>query len=238
MLRGLASLLFQSSCPLCQRWTSDYICQYCQRQIEVCKLKNGCQLWRGDLPVFVWGSYKEQLKQTIAALKYNNNPQLGELMGYWLGKAWLDSPLHTKEKKITAVPIPIHRKKLQHRGFNQAELIARGFCQITGYSLQPKGLARVRETQAMFGLTNKQRKQNLESAFAVGKDFQRSLPRSPVLLIDDIYTTGATAAEATKILRSRKIQVLGIAVLSAAPGSLAQKNSSKHQRTGILKSIN
>ncbi len=238
MLQGLASLLFQSSCPLCQRWTSNCICQYCQRQIEVCKLKNSCQLWRGDLPVFVWGCYKEQLKQTIAALKYKNNPQLGELMGYWLGKAWLDSPLHTKVKKIRVVPIPIHQKKLNHRGFNQAELIARGFCQITGYSLQPRGLERVRETQAMFGLTHEQRKQNLELAFAVGKDFQCSRSRAPVLLIDDIYTTGTTAAEAAKILRSRGITVLGIAVLSAAPGSLAQKNSIKIHRTGILKSIN
>ncbi|MGK7873057.1 MAG: ComF family protein [Xenococcaceae cyanobacterium] len=214
MLKSLLSLFLQSSCPLCERPADDRVCEYCQRQLQRCQLKNSCQFWQGDLPVFVWGVYGGQLRRAIAALKYDAHPQLGELMGYWLGKAWLDSPLYAKAKKMTVVPIPLHPNKLQERGFNQAELIGRSFCQFTGYSLQKQGLERMRETKAMFGLSALERKQNLSNAFGLGKGFQRRHPKSPVLLLDDIYTTGTTVREAAKILHQERIQVFGVVAIA------------------------
>ncbi len=237
MLKGLLSVFTRSNCPLCQRSADICLCRDCLRQLQSSQLKNCSEFWRGDLPLFAWGIYGGQLKRSLAVLKYENCPQLGELMGCWLGKAWLKSPIYAKTKKVTVVPIPLHPKKLKQRGYNQAELIARSFCRLTGYSLQPQGLERVRETKALYGLSVEQRKDNLKSAFVVGKDFQRTKPRSPILLIDDIYTTGTTVTEASKKLISLGIQVWGVAALSRTVTIANNKNSQKNQSKKKLKNI-
>ncbi|MBE9167175.1 ComF family protein [Pleurocapsales cyanobacterium LEGE 06147] len=224
MFKSLLSVFLQSPCPLCKRPAENIVCVYCQKQLESCQLTNPSHLWRGNLPLFAWGVYDNKLKQAIATLKYKNQPQLGMLLGQWLGNTWLSDSVSKKTRKLTVVPIPLHRERLKARGFNQAETIARSFCQRTGYSLQPQGLVRVRDTETMFGLDPERRQQNLKYAFAVGKIWQQQPPRcgstrsarSPVLLLDDIYTTGTTVEEAARVLRERGIKVCGVAVVARA----------------------
>jgi predicted amidophosphoribosyltransferase len=133
-------------------------------------------------------------------------------------------------KKIIVVPIPLHPEKLKTRGFNQAELIARGFCRVTGYSLQNSGLVRVKNTQPMFGLNSQERQENIQSAFALGKQFHSRFPQTPVLLIDDIYTTGVTAKEAATVLRQQGIEVLGIGAIASS-----RENTDESSRRGPIK---
>jgi ComF family protein len=217
MLDKFLSLFLQSNCPLCQRSTGDIVCVSCQNQLKNCQLNNPCQFWQGKLPLFVWGVYQGKLKQAIASLKYDKSLQLAELMGDWLAEAWLNTSYYKQTKKLTVIPIPLHPKKLQERGFNQAELIARSFCNLTGYSLQAKGLERIKETQAMFSLNSlNDRENNLRDAFVLGKGLQKFRSDSPVLLIDDIYTTGTTTNEAAKLLRSHNILVLGVGAIAIA----------------------
>ena len=216
MLKNVLSLFLESRCPLCDRSTAASVCEFCQRQLQQCQLKNPSCYWQGDLPLFAWGAYGGPLKRAIAALKYSDRRQLGNLLGDWLGKAWLNSPCG-KTKQLTVVPIPLHPQKLQTRGFNQAELIARSFCESTGYYLQPHGLRRVRETEAMYGLTGNQREKNLENALRVAQRW-RHRPAS-VLIVDDIFTTGTTVKEAARQLRLQNIQVLGAATVSVAPSN-------------------
>lgn len=214
MLRQLLSVFLESSCPLCDRTSTDTICAHCQRKIKSYRLDKPDYRWRGDLPVFAWGKYDGQLKQAIAVLKYNHQPEVGMILGQWLGRAWLDSKLNklNKPTKITVIPIPLNPEKLKARGFNQALLIGKGFCQETGFWLQPQALTRVRNTKAMFDLNFEARARNLKNAFRVGK----KLPRSPVLLLDDIYTSGTTVKEAAKVLRQQKVEVLGVVVVARA----------------------
>ncbi|PSF38693.1 ComF family protein [Aphanothece hegewaldii CCALA 016] len=210
MLKSFLSLFLQQNCPLCDRSTEEEICQDCLRQLKSQQIKNTAQFWYGELPLFVWGNYEGKLKQAIAALKYNRHPELGEVMGQWLGEAWLKSSLE-KKQKFSVIPIPMHQQKLKERGFNQAELMAKGFCKTTGYNLQSHGLIRIRETQAMYSLKPKEREENVKNAFNIGKLNQTN---TPVLLIDDIYTTGTTAKEVAKCLNSHHVNVVGIATLS------------------------
>lgn len=213
---GLLALFLKSNCPLCDRPSEIELCEYCQRQLQRCQLKNSSSFWQGDLPVFVWGTYSGVLKRAIAALKYDNQPQLARLLGHYLGRAWLESPTAKLVKKLTVVPIPLHATKLQQRGYNQAELIGRSFCQFTGYTAQQLGLERIRATEAQFGLSLQARSQNLADAFRLGKTFAKSPPNSPVLLIDDIYTTGVTAQAAAQTLRQQGIQVYGIVAVATS----------------------
>ena len=236
MLKQLLSVFLQSRCAFCQRTTPATLCEYCQQKLLSHQLPKsvakhspyrgksslddvplgyaernlGCRPVRKayrNMPVFAWGKYEGQLKRAIALMKYDNKPELGRVLGELLGQAWLDSDL-IKPRKITVVPIPLHHKKLKSRGFNQAQIIAQSFCQITGYSLNTQALIRVRETKAMFDLNPDERVKNLQGAFKVGK----KLPKHPVLLIDDIYTMGTTIRECANVLS--EVEVIGVAVVA------------------------
>lgn len=213
-LTGLLNLFLQSHCPLCERNTSKEFCQYCERQLKKCYLKNPDIRWRDPLPVFSWGVYGGPLKRAIAVMKYENQPQIARPLGQWLGEAWL---LNTPKlnSQVVVVPIPMHASKQKQRGYNQAALIAQSFCQTTGLKLTQNGLERVRDTKAQFGLSASEREKNLAAAFMVGQGFRRP-PDAPVLLVDDIYTTGATAASAVQTLTQSGITVLGLVAVATA----------------------
>lgn len=213
---GLLALFLKSNCPLCDRPVEVKLCEYCQRQLQRCQLPKPGEFWKGELPVFVWGNYSGILKRAIAALKYDNQPQLAHPLGQRLAQAWLQSPAATHAKKFTVVPIPLHSTKLQQRGYNQAELIAQSFCDVTGYKQQPQGLERMRTTEAQFGLSAQAREQNLADAFKVGKRLQNHPPHSPVLLVDDIYTTGATVRSAAQALHKQGISVYGVVAIATS----------------------
>lgn len=216
MLKNLLSLFLKPNCPLCQRPADEVVCKYCANKLKTCQLNDCSIFWQGDLPVFIWGQYGGYLKRAIAAFKYDLKPEMGELFGTLLAKAWLDARLHLPAHKITVLPIPLHGDRQKERGFNQAELIARRFCEITKYDLKPFLLQRIRNTEAMFGLNSTQREENIKQAFTLGKDFQRLNSNSSVLIIDDIYTTGTTAKEACQVLQNHQIKIVGIAAIASS----------------------
>ncbi|MFP4008690.1 MAG: ComF family protein [Spirulinaceae cyanobacterium] len=213
MFNKLTSLFLQSPCLLCDRVTSEAICPACDRQLQRQKLSHPEQLWQGDLPLFVWGEYNGILKRSLAALKYNNKPEIAAYLGFYLATAWRSFAPTLPQQQFIIVPIPMHAEKLKQRGFNQAELIGRSFCQATPYRLNSRILLRQKATQAMFGLSPKEREQNIKEAFKVQSSRQK-LP--PVLLIDDIYTTGATARTAAAVLRQNHLTVAGILAIATS----------------------
>ena len=219
--KGLLNLFLEAGCPLCQRPTSKEFCQDCNKQLQRCQLSQHSQ-WRGELAVLAWGMYGGTLKRAIAALKYENQPQIARPLGHWLAQAWLNSPhAYSRGNRISpvVVPIPLHADKQKQRGYNQAELLARSFCDTTELHLQPSGLARMRATEAQFGLPAQAREKNLAMAFELGLGFRRHQPASPVLLVDDIYTTGATARSAARTLQQGGIRVCGLVAVATASKS-------------------
>ncbi|MEN9566704.1 MAG: hypothetical protein RLZZ69_1900 [Cyanobacteriota bacterium] len=213
MFKQLLSVLLESRCEFCQRTTSNVLCEYCWQKLSSHQLSKSdrFELYQTQA-VFAWGRYDGQLKRAIALMKYDRKPDIAGVLGTLLGQAWLDK-LIKLPPKVTVVPIPLHRKKQRERGFNQAEVMARSFCQMTGYQLNTQALVRVKETEAMFNLdTLAARAKNLQGALQIGA----KLPKYPVLLLDDIYTTGTTVKAAIKILQQQKIEVIGVAVAAKA----------------------
>ena len=212
MLKQLLSVFLESHCEFCRRTTADVLCEYCSARLASHQLSKSDRLnLYQSQSVFAWGRYDGQLKRAIAQMKYQHQPEIGNLLGTQLGKAWKGSEL-AKLRHMMVVPIPMYPKKQKERGFNQAEIIAKSFCRITGYQLNNRALMRIRETEAMFNLSSKaERAKNLQGALQVGQ-----MPKHPVLLIDDIYTTGTTVNEAIKVLQQNKIKVIGVAVAAKA----------------------
>jgi ComF family protein len=217
-LKSWLDIFLESKCPLCERSTHRVICPTCQRQLQQCQLLHPHQ--QAALPVMAWGEYSGALKRAIASLKYENHPELARPLGQWLAQCWLSAKLPIKNSVIV-VPIPMHPDKVAQRGFNQAELIAQSFCEATGLPLKRHGLARIQATEAQFKLSPQAREQNLVGAFALGKDFLRQRPTGTVLLLDDIYTTGATVRSAAQVLRRQQVSVWGVGAVAIAGKRLA-----------------
>lgn len=214
-LRQLGNLVLETPCPLCQRSSPNVWCLDCQRQIQRCQFTKSQQFQTDFLPVFAWGRYQAELKRAIAVLKYEGKPHLADPLARWLGQAWLSSTT-LPETPLIVVPIPMHASKRLQRRFNQAELLAESFCSLTRLPLARQGLERSRATEAQFSLSNQERSQNLSGAFCLGSAFLRRHPSGSVLLLDDIYTTGATVRSAAQTLRQHGISVFGVAVVARA----------------------
>ena len=219
--KSFLNLFLESNCPLCQRPTSQEFCEYCNKQLQKCCLTN-CLCSKGNsVPVIAWGRYGGTLKRAIAAMKYDNHPEIARPFGEWLGEVWLQN--YGNQTSLIVVPIPMHPLKQKQRGFNQAALIAQSFCQTTGLKLKLNGLQRVKATEALFGLSPTERKETLTQAFEIGKDF-RNPPNVPVILVDDIYTTGTTVKSAMETLSKSGIVVSQIATVTVPSKAKYQKN--------------
>ncbi|MGF1522471.1 MAG: ComF family protein [Leptolyngbyaceae cyanobacterium] len=213
--QAITSLFLQRTCPLCHRSAPQDFCPACWRQLQSEFYRQSAAKTEIALSVLALGQYQGALKQAIAALKYDANRHLAQPLGCALGKRWQAFPLTTRQPPLV-IPIPLHAKKLRERGFNQAELLADAFCRQTGLHLVRRGLVRQQETAPQFGLDVKARQENLVGAFALGGDLRDRCPQQPILLIDDIYTTGTTVKIAAAVLRRHGISVCGVGAIAQA----------------------
>jgi ComF family protein len=165
-----------------------------------------CGLCRRVEPPFAraaaYGSYESGLRELIHLLKYGGVRPAANVLGRMLAEAIATLEPEFRADSLAVIPVPLHRSKLRQRGFNQAELIARAAMKLSG----PGGrlrlcttLERKRETASQIGLTSHQRRENLRGAFGVSQP--ELVKGREVLIVDDIYTTGATVSECAKVLR-------------------------------------
>jgi len=103
----------------------------------------------------------------------------------------------------TIIPVPIHKNKLKFRGFNQAEIIATRLGKRLGINVLAEALVRIEDTKPQKGLDNISRRKNLINAISINNDINIPNCVNNILLIDDIYTTGATINACSKRLKSQ-----------------------------------
>jgi ComF family protein len=166
-----------------------------------------CRICQSAPPPFeravAYGSYHGALRDLVHLLKFDQVRPAANELGRRLAEtiAALDPSL--PEGKIVVVPVPLHKSKQRQRGFNQAEMIVRAALERLAhperFELLARTMARVRDTGSQIGLTRHQRRDNLRGAFVVHDASQ--IGGRTVLLVDDVYTTGATAAECARVLR-------------------------------------
>ena len=99
------------------------------------------------------------------------------------------------------VPVPVHRDKEKARGFNQAEKMARHLSRRIGVPVLPRAIIRSRNTAAQRSLSAEDRYFNLEGAFSINDRERSRIAGSRILLLDDVYTTGATAHQCGGVLK-------------------------------------
>ncbi|MEM9771924.1 MAG: hypothetical protein AAF889_10085 [Cyanobacteria bacterium P01_D01_bin.73] len=166
-------------------------------------------------PVWFWNIYGGHLRKTIHALKYGPAESLAPWLSDRMLEAWDAVP--NRPETVLLVPVPIHRDRLEKRGFNQAESLARCLSRKTGYRCLSEGLVRTKATRAQFQLSPAERRANLANAFDIGPDLKKLKPGDrdiPIVLVDDIYTTGTTTQTLARFLEKSGFTVAGILVLS------------------------
>ncbi len=150
------------------------------------------------------GVYENILMRAIHCLKYRGKVQLAYPFGMLLFFTFIR--LWDTNRVDVIVPVPLHRKKFKLRGFNPSFLMVKDWARIAEMlnfegTLMPvakDGLIRSRWTEPQTGLDRKKRLANIKNAFAIEDSFEISGKR--ILLVDDVYTTGATANECCRVL--------------------------------------
>lgn len=153
--------------------------------------------------------YEYPVDRLITGLKYHQRMSHARVLAELLVAGLLGRGSEPAPPDIV-VPVPLHRRRVAARGFNQAEEIGRFVAAAIGATLDTRSCRRLRHTPEQTGLQSAERRRNLRGAFAV----RRPLRGLRVALLDDVITTGSTAGEICKALRqagAAEIQVWAVA---------------------------
>lgn len=183
-----------------------------------------CRVCRLAPPPYVravaYGPYEDRMRSAIHALKYDRihgaARNLGRLLAEAIAQLSTEAPA-----ELLVIPVPLHRSRYAQRGFNQARSLAKFALEALRkthpawrLTLPSSTLMRHRSTESQSGLTPRERRQNVRGAFRVSDP--SAVAGKHVLVIDDIFTTGATARAASRALLDAGAATVWVATLARA----------------------
>lgn len=210
---GILNLVFPEKCITCGK-SGKYICVSCVKKVRfsdpICPV---CQKLSIDgfthikcctpygidglVSLFV---YEKSIRTALKKLKFKFVYSLSSiLLKYSI--IVLKSKIDVIPEKSIIVPIPLYIKRRRWRGFNQSEIIAKKLARYLKCLYISNALIRTKNTNAQSILDKKDRARNIHSAFKLNEETKDRIRGRNILLVDDIYTTGATLREATKVLK-------------------------------------
>ncbi len=237
--QSLADFFFPPLCPFCgQTQLKNLVnlpCSACLEQLKIfshprcprCGLGFGsslgddhlCGECLGENRFFsrarAIGLYEGLLLEAISRFKYGGSSYLAQPLGKLL--ASYQDPEFSFREFDWVVPVPLHPQRLRQRGYNQALLLARRISREHRLPLDFQSLQRIRHTPPQTQLSGAERQKNIRGAFQVVHPDRMAERR--VLLIDDVFTTGATVQECSRVLLhagAKEVQVLTLARVSLA----------------------
>ncbi len=150
------------------------------------------------------------LREVVHKFKYGRQASLGKPLGQLMAQAC--QPWFRPSALDLIIPVPLHRRRLRWRGFNQSVLLGRRIGREWGIPLDPFVLTRKTETPPQSTLSLKERKPNVRGAFSLAP--RRTVAKMRLLLVDDIYTSGATVNECTRVLLQAGAQDVQVVTLA------------------------
>lgn len=225
----MLSWIFPKRCPACRVFLEKgFLCKECEEQwpsvdsfshcprclaifeTEPSHLCGEClQSEKSFSELRALGFYELALKQLILRFKFEGEENLAR---FFIEKMSFEQPVW--ENVDIVIPIPLHVRKLKKRGYNQSAVLAKKIAQKYSILWSPFVLKKIRETPAQADLKRNERKANLRKAFIIEQT--EKIFKKRVLLVDDVYTTGATVAEASQELIKAGALSVSVFVLARA----------------------
>jgi len=225
MAIDIFDLIYPNYCLSCDR-EGDLLCRPClgkliikpQKICPICKRSEEIKNCSGSRLDDLWAlaHYQDYLvSDLIRKFKYEHLTVLAEtvwkeyLMDFWRKHG------ANFDRKTILIPVPLHRKRLLHRGYNQSEIIALELSKISGLAVNNELLYRAVYHEPQVGLSASARISNVRGIFKINYRAQSDIWGRDILLIDDVYTTGSTMAECAAALNSvgfRRVSGLVLAV--------------------------
>jgi ComF family protein len=227
---ALVDFVFPPFCSLCREALGEgerVVCEACWSKVEVLSgprcPRCGAPRAEGDgcpncadrgfrfSGACVLAPFDEGAQALIHLLKYREKASVGVRFGRMLGEAVRADPRMAGVELV--LPVPLHRSRARERGYNQSALIARGVGEALGRPVEERALARTRATRTQTELSAEERVRNVSGAFVVRRPGRVAGLR--LLLVDDVFTTGATFdACAGALLDAGAFEVFAAAVAS------------------------
>jgi len=203
-------------CSLKIELHNSFFCPECNRRLpaaELLKTKNLCHPETKFILAAAAPYENKVVRELIHALKYNRAKTalkpLGEIINKYLEKVMRNSELSARSgstlggeiRNFIIVPLPLHPRKEKERGFNQAELIAGIMNKELGIMVRKNNLIRTKETKSQTETKDyEERQKNVSGAFALVSP--EKVAGQNIILVDDVFTSGATMGEAVKVLKA------------------------------------
>ena len=212
IIKKLLNFIYNKTCYFCSNSVEDSIfCSECYKSVKTLQYKPFKVV--SNCPVYSVSYYDGIVQKLIRAVKFHNKTELADYQAKLMFDYWKN--LDISGKKYTVIPVPMFFSRARKRKYNHMELVGRKFCEYTGYELNCKSLIRNRETMPQYKLSVSEREENLRGAFSlINMDI-----KEPVLIIDDISTTGTTLREMIKVLNEKNIFDITCFVTSVADKS-------------------
>lgn len=233
----LADFLYPRRCPVCGKilrrdeplicgrcrtdlpWVREPFCIRCGKQISDPEKALCADCAKAD-HVFNEGRsallYEKGVRQSVNRMKFYNHR---EYIPFYAACLYVSLKQYLNIWKVRCIiPVPMHPKKKAERGYDQAVLLAREFSCLCGLPVREDILERVRYTKASRKLGRQHRKANMRGAFRVRNDLKEEIPE-PVLLLDDIYTTGTTMDNCARALRRAHVREIYFITLCTGRGA-------------------
>lgn len=196
----LLDLIYKKKCYFCGKSKSSLkMCpscydELCFSELHPNRIVNGVN-------IYSCGVYEKHLQKLIRGLKYHKQKELGFYLAKFMFEYFSKLDIN---KDFQVIPTPLHKNRIKKRKYNHMEIVAEEFCKMSGGKLiyNPFLITRIKDTKPQYKLNRKERLENLSNAFTV--DMTKNL-QMPVLILDDICTTGATFEEMINTLNSNGI---------------------------------
>ena len=222
LMHNILNLFFPKYCGACSRLvinSKDELCLKCDLNLIHESVPNTNKIQkalRGRVEIekgvfFIDFTKKEGVQNTLHSIKYQNQKKLAmyiaEQLALKLGAAFF-------QEFDSIIPIPLHRKKLKIRGFNQSDFIAEGIQNIHNIPIEHNCLKRIKNTSSQTNKNRVERWNNVKSAFKI--DNADNIIGKHILLVDDVFTTGATMEACIKTLQKQAMCKCSILTLARA----------------------
>lgn len=207
------SLIYPRSCVCCSDLllkSDEFICNYCYVNLPKSNFHREenselDKVFYGRVPLQKAGSYllfekSGKVQKLLHSIKYQKNVDLAVKLGQWYGEQLKENETIAKSQVI--IPVPLHKKKQNERGFNQSEAFANGLSKVLNIPVYNQQLIRTQYTQTQTRKSKAERWENVKDKFEV-KD-PEVLNNKTVLLVDDVITTGATIEACYQALQQAK----------------------------------